>query len=97
MGVGRCTRKEGGLAERLLGIGADVARGVERGRQAVHQPPLVAVGRAPSRHRNRRDRLGLKLGAELSTSTLPPLGFEMGSRARGEVVVARGSGGIWGV
>jgi hypothetical protein len=46
------TREKRGLAERLLGEGADVARGVERGRQALHQPPLVAV----RLHLNRRRR-----------------------------------------
>lgn len=89
VGGGRRTGKEGGLAERLLGVGADIARGVERGRQALHQPPLVAVRRAPGRHRNRRvadARLGLGLRAELVTST-PLHSVSKWDRAR------RGGGG----
>jgi hypothetical protein len=58
----RRTWLEGGLAERLLGEGADVAGGVERGREALHQPPLVPVRRRRHCDRltgGRRRRLGL--------------------------------------
>lgn len=67
----RRTWLEGGLAERLLGEGADLAGGVEGGRQAIHEPPLVAVRRTRRRHCKRSTaddaspgpRVGLELGA----------------------------------
>jgi hypothetical protein len=82
---GQRTWMERGLAERLLGEGTDVARGIQCSRQAIHQPPLVAVhGTTRRRHRNRpapRRRLGLGWPrATPSPSLVCSTGFRNGDR-----------------
>jgi hypothetical protein len=85
---------EGGLAERLLGEGTDVARGIQCSRQAIHQPPLVAVhGTTRRRHWNRpapRRRLGFGWPrATPSPSLVCSTGFRNGDRPRARFRQAR--------
>lgn len=84
------TKEERGLEEQLLGEGADVARGVECGRQALDQPPLMADAVPPAAIGTAGAAQGWG-SAQRSARTPAPLGFEMGSR--GEAGTGAGGGG----